>query len=118
MTGSNNAAAQLSAVSKAYGGTQALDSFDLSLNRGEILALLGPNGAGKTTAVGVLTGTRRPDAGTVKLLDGRPRDVAVRRRIGLTPQESGFPNALRVGEIIRLVRAHYPKPLSDQRLYD
>lgn len=118
VTGSNNAAAQLSAVSKAYGGTQALDSFDLSLNRGEILALLGPNGAGKTTAVGVLTGTRRPDAGTVKLLDGRPRDVAVRRRIGLTPQESGFPSALRVGEIIRLVRAHYPKPLSDQRLYD
>jgi len=118
MAGTTNTAAQLSGVSKAYGRTQALDSFDLSLSPGEILALLGPNGAGKTTAVGVLTGGRRADSGVVRLLDGSPRDVSVRRRIGLTPQESGFPNTLRVGEIIRLVRAHYPKPLDDQRLYD
>ena len=111
-------AAQLIGVSKACGPTQALNAFDLTLDRGEILALLGPNGAGKTTAVGVLTGNRRADSGSVTLLDGDPRDVSVRRRIGLTPQESGFPGALRVGEILRLVRAHYPRPLDDQRLYD
>jgi len=86
-------AAQLSKVSKAYGATQALDALDLTLEQGEILALLGPNGAGKSTAVGVLTGGRRVDSGTVTLLGGSPRDVAVRRRIGLTPQKSGFPLA-------------------------
>jgi ABC-2 type transport system ATP-binding protein len=110
-------AARLSKVSKAYGPTQALDALDLTLGHGEILALLGPNGAGKTTAVGVLTGSRRADSGTVTLLGGSPRDLAVRRRIGLTPQESGFPNTLRVDEILRLVRAHYPNPIDDGRLF-
>ncbi len=105
-------------VVKTYGHTRALDGMDLSLCRGEIVALLGPNGAGKTTAVAVLTGSRRPDSGSVDLLGGRPRDVSVRRRIGLTPQESGFPNALRVGEIVRLVRAHYRAPLTDQVLFE
>jgi ABC-2 type transport system ATP-binding protein len=65
----------------------------------------------------VLTGGRRVDSGTVTLLGGSPRDVAVRLRIGLTPQESGFPNALRVGEILRLVRAHYPNPIENRRLF-
>lgn len=111
-------AAQLSRVSKAYGSTQALDALDLTLERGEILALLGPNGAGKTTAVGVMTGSRRADSGVVTLLGGSPREIAVRRRIGLTPQESGFPNALRVDEILQLVRAHYPNPIDDGRLFD
>jgi len=114
----SDSVAALSGVSKAYGATKALDGINLDVRRGEILALLGPNGAGKTTAVGVLTGSWRADAGSVTLLDGSPRDVGVRRRIGLTPQESGFPNALRVGEILRLVRAHYPRPLEDHRLFE
>ncbi|MDA0367932.1 MAG: ABC transporter ATP-binding protein [Proteobacteria bacterium] len=116
--GSPNYAARLVKVSKAYGPTRALDQLNLTLDRGEILALLGPNGAGKTTAVSVLTGTRRADSGSVELLGGSPRNLAIRRRIGLTPQESGFPNALRVGEILRLVRAHYPAPLADPVLFD
>ena len=116
--GSRNHAARLVKVSKAYGPTRALDDLDLTLDRGEILALLGPNGAGKTTAVSVLTGSRRVDSGSVELLGGSPRNLAIRRRIGLTPQESGFPNALRVGEILRLVRAHYPAPLADPVLFD
>ena len=58
-------------VSKRYAGVQALDSFDLSLQAGEVRALLGKNGAGKSTLVRILSGAERPDAGTTRI-DGAP----------------------------------------------
>ena len=109
-------AAALEGVRKSFGATEALAGLDLTLQAGEIHAVLGPNGAGKTTAIGILTGLRRPASGSVTVLGGDPRDPGIRRRIGLTPQESGFPLNLRVGEILRLVRAHYPAPMSDRDL--
>ena len=111
------AAVRLDGIHKTYGTVRALSGLDVTLAAGEIHAFLGSNGAGKTTAIGIMTGLRRADSGSVEVLGGDPQDVAVRRRIGLTPQESGFPNNLRVSEIIRLVRAHYTTPLSDADLF-
>ena len=111
------AAVRLDGIHKTYGTVRALSGFDVTLAAGEIHALLGSNGAGKTTAIGIMTGLRRADSGSVEVLGGNPQDVAVRQRVGLTPQESGFPNNLRVSEIIRLVRAHYATPLSDADLF-
>lgn len=111
------AAVRLDGIHKTYGTVHALSGLDVTLAAGEIHAFLGANGAGKTTAIGVMTGLRRADSGAVQVLGGNPQEVAVRRRIGLTPQEIGFPNNLRVCEIIRLVRAHYPTPLSDADLF-
>lgn len=111
------AAVRLDGIHKTYGTVRALSGLDVMLSAGEIHAFLGANGAGKTTAIGIMTGLRRADSGSVQVLGGDPRDVAVRRRIGLTPPESGFPNNLRVSEIIRLVRAHYATPLSDADLF-
>ena len=104
-------AVELRGVRKAFGRTEALAGLDLALGEGEIHAVLGPNGAGKTTAISIMTGLRLPDSGTVRVLGGDPRDTRIRRRIGLTPQESGFPPNLRVSEILRLVRAHFDDPM-------
>ena len=104
-------AVELRGVRKAFGRTEALAGLDLALGEGEIHAVLGPNGAGKTTAISIMTGLRLPDSGTVRVLGGNPRDTRIRRRIGLTPQESGFPPNLRVSEILRLVRAHFDDPM-------
>ena len=112
-----SATVRLDDLYKSYGKIAALAGLDVTLAAGEIHAFLGSNGAGKTTAIGIMTGLRRADSGSVEVLGGNPQDVAVRRRIGLTPQESDFPNNLRVSEIIRLVRAHYATPLSDGELF-
>lgn len=102
--------AQLRSAVKRYGEVEALRGVDLELRPGEVLALLGPNGAGKTTAVSLLLGLVRPDAGTAALFGGPPDRPEARRRIGVTPQETSFPETLRVREIVDLVRVHYPAP--------
>lgn len=100
-------------VTKSYGEIRALDELSLRVCRDEIVALLGPNGAGKTTAIEIALGLRGPDAGAgaAVLFGGSPRSVAIRRRLGVTPQESGFPDMLRVEEILAFVAAHYSRPV-------
>jgi branched-chain amino acid transport system ATP-binding protein len=61
---------RLEAVSRRFGGLQALQDVTLSIGRGEVLGLIGPNGAGKTTLVNVITGVHRASSGRV-LFEGR-----------------------------------------------
>jgi ABC-2 type transport system ATP-binding protein len=110
------AAAELRGVHKRYGKVQALQGVDLQLQPGELVALLGPNGAGKTTAVGILLGQRRPDAGSARLFGRNPTIPTARRLVGVTPQEIGFPDNLTVGEVVELVRVHYPDPVAAPEL--
>ena len=60
-------AVTLTSVAKRFGGVVALDSFDLSARRGEVLGLLGPSGCGKTTALRVIAGFERPDSGSIEI---------------------------------------------------
>jgi branched-chain amino acid transport system ATP-binding protein len=57
-------------LGKKFGGLQAVQDLDLTLNEGEILGLIGPNGAGKSTVFNLINGVFPPDAGRV-LLEGR-----------------------------------------------
>lgn len=98
-------------VTRRYGETLALDRVTVEIRAGELVGLLGPNGAGKSTLINLLIGLRRPTAGRVELLGGDPRDPARRRSIGVTPQETGLPPTLRVGECVDFVAAHYPDPV-------
>ena len=50
-----------------FGGLKAVDTFNLTLNKGELVGLIGPNGAGKTTCFNVLTGVYKPTSGEVHL---------------------------------------------------
>lgn len=57
----------VSGLTMDFGGIRALDSLDLDVSSGEIVALIGPNGAGKTTFFNCITGIYTPTAGDVYL---------------------------------------------------
>lgn len=57
------------ALSKHYGGLNAVDSVDLTLERSEIRAIIGPNGAGKTTLVGMICGRVVPTSGRIAFMN-------------------------------------------------
>jgi len=51
-------------ISKTFPGVKALDSVDIELRKGEVLALVGENGAGKSTLTKILSGLHMPDRGS------------------------------------------------------
>jgi ribose transport system ATP-binding protein len=56
---------QIHGVSKRFPGVIALDSVDISLASGEVVALLGENGAGKSTLMKIIGGVYQADAGSL-----------------------------------------------------
>ncbi len=77
---------ELAGVRFAYGAVPVLDGVDLLLDPGGFSVLAGANGSGKSTLLKLCVGLLRPQAGTVRLLGGDPRDPEVRRRVGYAPQ--------------------------------
>ncbi|MFE2376661.1 ABC transporter ATP-binding protein [Streptomyces sp. NPDC059398] len=92
-------------VSVAYGaqgrnaGTTVLDSLDLTVEPGEVMALLGPSGSGKTTALRAVAGFVRPFAGRV-LIGGRDMTHLPphRRGVGMVVQQYALFPHMRVEE--------------------
>jgi len=71
------------------GGRVGVESLELELAAGEVVALLGPNGSGKSTLLRLLATDLRPTAGTLEVL-GVPAErpgPALRRRIGYAPDD-------------------------------
>lgn len=106
-----NHVVQVEGVTRRFGAVTALDDVSLDVREGELVGLLGPNGAGKTTLLSLVSGIRKPDAGTIRLFGRDPRDAAARLGLGTTPQETGLPPTLRVGEVVDLVAGHYRDPM-------
>ncbi|NLG66218.1 MAG: ABC transporter ATP-binding protein [Actinobacteria bacterium] len=83
---------RLEAVSKRFGGLEALRDVSLALHEGQIMALIGPNGAGKTTLFNCVAGADRPTSGRVFFrgseVTGRPAHAMCRAGLARTFQHS------------------------------
>jgi ABC-2 type transport system ATP-binding protein len=86
---------ELDALTKRYGERVALDGLSVAVPPGQVVGLLGPNGSGKTTAMRIVFGVIPADSGSVRY-EGRPLDVATRRRFGYMPEERGLYPDMRV----------------------
>jgi ABC-2 type transport system ATP-binding protein len=107
------AAIELRAVSKRFGGVEAVRDLSFRIATGEIVGFLGPNGAGKTTTLRMLAGIFPPTSGAVSIAGHDPvREMRIcRRAVGYFPEHAPCYPELTVGEYLAFVaRAkHIPR---------
>lgn len=96
---------------------EALKGIDLAIPSGSFFGLLGPNGAGKSTLIGILAGLVRKTSGTTRVwdvdLDADP--IALRRRIGVVPQELNLDPFFTPREVVEQQAGLYGVPRSRRR---
>ncbi len=104
--------AQAHGLTRRFGAKVAVDSLDLAVRRGEVLALLGHNGAGKTTAVRLFNGVLAPSAGSVDVFGLSPLEngPAVRLRTGVLTETQSLEERLSARENLRYYAALYQYP--------
>ena len=90
---------------KRYKDFTAVDKLNLEIARGELFSLLGVNGAGKTTTIKMLTCLTEPTDGEAFVGGYSVRKDAkqVKRRIGVSPQETAVAPNLTVKENLELI---------------
>jgi ABC-2 type transport system ATP-binding protein len=106
-------------VEKTYsGGFKALDSVNLEIQQGEILALLGPNGAGKTTLISIICGIVHKSGGTISVggFDTEEDYRQTRSMIGLVPQELHTDSFETVWNTVSFSRGLFGKPRNDDHI--
>ena len=103
---------------KSYGPRHALQGLSFSLKAGRVLGFLGPNGAGKTTSIRILTTMMEPESGRF-VVDGISSDhpEEIRRRIGVLPENLGFPRQMTGIEYLTYFGQLYGRTKAEAREY-
>ena len=98
-------AIKTTALVKRYKDVTAVNQLELKIRQGELFSLLGVNGAGKTTAIKMLSCLTKPTDGDA-LVGGysiMKESEQVKRRIGVSPQETAVAPNLSVKENLELI---------------
>jgi ABC-2 type transport system ATP-binding protein len=89
-------------LTKYFNDLKAVDSVNLHVKAGEVLALLGPNGAGKTTTVRMLTTVLKPSSGSALVAgyDVLENPSEVRSAVGVLTEDHGLYDRMHIEEYL------------------
>ena len=103
------------ALSKRYGGVQALDSVNLTVEPGRVVGLLGPNGSGKTTLIKLANGLLTPSSGEI-LIAGEKPGVNSRSIVSYLPDRPYLADWMNVRQLMDFFEDFYADFQRDKAL--
>lgn len=108
----------MDAVTCRFGRRQALDQLTLQVPTGQVLAVVGPNGAGKTTLINAICGLIRLQRGQIRVfgMDVGRQPRAVRKLIGVLPQETALYEEITARQNLRFAAALYDVQEAKRRI--
>src|SRR5215831_14551039 len=115
-------AIQVENLTYAYGRSEAVRDFNMTVQPGRCYGLFGRNGAGKTTTMKCLLNLLRPQRGQVRIfgLDPAQAEVAVRRRLAYVPDKVAFYPWMSVRETLDYLasfRSHWNQTTEQELLH-
>ena len=104
---------EVKGICKSYAHVKAIENINISICRGEVFGLLGANGAGKSTAIECILGTKKPDTGTVSILEMNPQKDRKKlfERVGVQFQEANYQDKIKVAELCEVTASLYKAAL-------
>lgn len=111
----------ISHLAYAYGRSEAVHDFNLTVPRGKCYGLFGRNGAGKTTTMKCLLNLLRPRGGQIQVLglDPAREEVSVKSRLAYVPDHVAFYPWMSVRETLDYLasfRAHWNRDIESDLL--
>ena len=96
-------------LTKKYKSKTVVDGLNLTVEDGELFALLGVNGAGKTTTIRMLTCLAKPSGGECSVCGHNcvSDSAAVKKLVGISPQDTAVAENLTVRENLELMCGIY-----------
>ena len=107
-------------LTKVYDGVKAVDSLDLTVNKGQVFGFLGPNGAGKTTTIGMMVGLIEPTSGKcfINGLEVTKNPMEAKRITGYLPDGVGFYATLSARQNLKYFSKLYDMKGADARILE
>ncbi|MGW8186944.1 MAG: ABC transporter ATP-binding protein [Desulfobacterales bacterium] len=104
---------QVTNVTKAFDGFQAVTGVRLRVDKGQVVAVIGPNGAGKTTLFNLIAGQLAPDSGQILFqnedITGRKPYLICRKGISRSYQIVNIFHRLTVFENVQIAVLSFQK---------
>lgn len=103
-------------LTKRYGKFTALDSLNLTIEKGSVFGFVGQNGAGKSTTFSILATLLAPSSGSayVNGYDVQKDPKLVRKQIGYMPDFFGVYDQLKADEYLHFYGASYGIPFTER----
>ncbi|MER6086425.1 ATP-binding cassette domain-containing protein, partial [Streptomyces sp. NPDC001833] len=96
-------------IKKEFNQKTVLSNITFSIKKNECIALLGKNGAGKSTLLNIIIGKYFQNDGNVKI-------YCEKKNVGFLPQNTNFPDDIKVNELINFVSSYTDTPLSEEEV--